>query len=268
MTDRLKGKVALVLGAGVGGDGEGWGNGNATAVAFARAGAAVVCADIDEQAAEKTAALVRAEGHQALAVRVDVASGADLERAVALAVEKFGRLDVLHYNAGISQRGGTQDSSEESWDRVYDVNVKGAFLACKAVIPQMRRQGGGSIIHISSIASVAWTGHAILSYQTSKAAMNQLTRMVAVEHAAAGIRCNCILPGLIETPRIHQNVLPVFGGDVEKMRTARSQAVPMKRMGDPWDIANAALFFASDESKYVTGVVMPVDGGITCALPH
>jgi NAD(P)-dependent dehydrogenase (short-subunit alcohol dehydrogenase family) len=266
MADRLQGKTALVLGAGC--IGAGWGNGNAAAVTFAREGARVVCADIDEDAAAHTADLVRREGGQAVHVRADVASFGQLEHAVALALETYGRIDVLHNNAGISVRGGAPDSSEESWDRVYAVNARGAFLACKAVIPHMQRQGSGAIVHVSSIAAVGWTGHAMLSYQSSKAALNQLTRMVAVQHAAEGIRCNCIMPGLIDSPRIYQTILPVFGGDVEKMRTSRSQAVPMKRMGDVWDIANAALLLASDESRYVTGVVMPVDGGITCALPH
>lgn len=266
MTERLKGKTALVLGAGC--VGEGWGNGNATAVTFAREGANVVCADINEGSAAQTAELVRREGGNAVHVRADVASLEQLEHAAAVALEAYGRIDVLHNNAGISVRGGTLDSSEESWDRVYAVNARGAFLACKAVIPHMQRQGGGSIIHVSSIAAVGWTGHALLSYQSSKAALNQLTRMVAVQHAAEGIRCNCIMPGLIDSPRIYQTILPVFGGDVQRMRASRSQAVPMKRMGEVWDIANAALFFAADESKYVTGVVMAVDGGITCSLPH
>lgn len=266
MADRLKGKTVLVFGAGC--VGEGWGNGNAAAVAFARESANVVCADINEAAAANTAELVHKEGREAQVVRADVAVADDINRAVALTVETFGRIDVLHYNAGISDRAGAVDGTEENWDRVFAVNVKGAFLACRAAIPHMRRQGGGSIVHISSIASVGWTGHALLSYQSSKAALNQLTRMVAVEHAADNVRCNCILPGLIDSTRIYSTVLPVFGGDVEKMRVSRSKAVPMKRMGDVWDIANAALFFASDESKYVTGVLMPVDGGITCSLPH
>lgn len=266
MADRLKGKTVLVLGAGC--VGEGWGNGNAAAVTFAREGANVVCADANEAAAAATAQLVRKEGREAVHLRADVTVLADMERAVALTVEKFGRIDVLHNNAGISDRSGAVDSTEENWDRVYAVNAKGAFLACKAAIPHMQRQGGGSIVNISSIASLAWTGHALLSYQSSKAALNQLTRMVAVQHAAENIRCNCILPGLIDSARIYATVLPVFGGDVEKMRASRSKAVPMKRMGEPWDIANAALFFASDESRYVTGVVMAVDGGITCSLPH
>lgn len=266
MVDRLKGKSALVLGAGVAG--EGWSNGNAAAVTFAREGARVMCADIDEAAAAQTAELIRGEGFEAVHVRADVASTEDLGRAVELTVQRYGRIDVLHYNAGMTGRGGAVDTDEETWDRVYDVNVRGAFIACKLAIPHMQRQGGGSIVHVSSIASVAWTGHALLSYQTSKAALNQLTRMVAVQHGPEGIRCNGILPGLIDSPRILKSVLPVFGGDVQKMRESRSRAVPMRRMGEVWDVANAALFFASDESKYVTGVLMPVDGGITCSVPN
>jgi NAD(P)-dependent dehydrogenase (short-subunit alcohol dehydrogenase family) len=266
MAGRLQGKTALILGAGC--VAEGWGNGNATAVAFAREGAKVVSVDVDEDAARRTAERVREEGGKAIHVRADVASFEQVDRAVRLAVEAYGRVDILHNNAGISHRGGPVESTEESWDRVMDVNAKGGFLGCKAVIPQMQKQGGGSIVHISSIAAVGWTGHAMISYHASKAALNQLTRMVAVQHAAENIRCNCIMPGLIDSPRIYSSVLPVFGGDVEKMRASRSQAVPMKRMGDVWDVANAAIFFASDESKYVTGVVMAVDGGITCALPH
>lgn len=266
MTDRLKGKTAVVLGAGCI-DG-GWGNGNATAVTFAREGANVICVDINEDAAAKTAELVRMEGRKALHVAADVANFEQVSHAVALGVESFGRIDILHNNVGIGGQGGAVELSEQDWDRAYAVNVKGAFLACKAVIPQMQRQGGGAIVHVSSIASVAWTGHALLAYQTSKAALNQLTRMVAVQHAAQGIRCNCVMPGLIDSPRIYKSVIKLFDGDAEKMRESRAQAVPMKRMGQVWDVANAAVFFASDESGYVTGVVMPVDGGITCSLPH
>ncbi|WP_326538598.1 SDR family NAD(P)-dependent oxidoreductase [Pseudorhodoferax sp.] len=266
MADRLKGKTVLVLGAGC--VGEGWGNGSAAAVTFAREGANVVCADMNEEAAAHTAELVRKEGREALHLRANVAVADDMQRAVARTVERFGRIDVLHNNAGISDRAGPVEGTVANWDRVFDVNAKGAFLACQAAIPAMQRQGGGAIVHISSIASVGWTGHAMLSYQASKAALNQLTRMVAVQYAAENIRCNCILPGLIDSPRIYSTILPVFGGDVEKMRASRSKAVPMRRMGEVWDVANAALFFASDEAKYVTGVVMAVDGGITCTLPH
>ena len=266
MAGRLQGKTAIVLGAGC--VGEGWGNGNATAVAFAREGANIVSVDMNTDAAAQTAELVRKEGGSAIHAQADVASLEQIARVVALAVETYGRVDILHNNAGISHRGGPVEASEESWDRVFDVNAKGAFIGCKAVIPQMQKQGGGSIVRISSIAAVGWTGHAMISYHASKAALNQLTRMVAVQHAAEGIRCNCIMPGLIDSPRIYGSILPVFGGDVEKMRASRSAAVPMRRMGEAWDVANAALFFASDESKYVTGTVLAVDGGITCALPH
>jgi len=266
MAGRLQGKTALILGAGCINDG--WGNGNATAVTFAREGANIVSVDLDEASAARTAELVQQEGGTAIHVQADVSSQEQTERAVRLAVERFGRVDILHNNAGANVKGGPVETSEADWDHVMDVNAKGALLSCKAVIPIMQRQGGGSIIHVSSIASVAWTGHAFIAYHASKAALNQMTRVVAVQYAAENIRCNCIMPGLIDSPRIYGTILSLYGGDVEKMRQARSASVPMKRMGDVWDIAQAALFFASDESKYVTGVVMPVDGGITCSLPH
>jgi NAD(P)-dependent dehydrogenase (short-subunit alcohol dehydrogenase family) len=266
MKRRLEGKTALVLGAGCVVDD--WGNGNAAAVTFAREGARVVCVDRHEAAAERTAALIRAEGGEAIHAGADVASAVQLQEAVDAAMARFGRIDILHNNAGINTRGGVVETAEEDWDRVMDVNIKGAYLACKAVIPIMQRQGGGSIVHVSSIASIAWTGHPFISYQTSKAALNQLTRMVAVQHGPDNIRCNAILPGLIDSPRIHVTVLSFYDGDVERMREARSQAVPMKRMGDVWDVANAALFLASDESKYITGAVIPIDGGVTCTMAH
>lgn len=266
MAERLKDKVALVLGAGC--LTEGWGNGNATAVAFAREGADIIAVDINEDAAANTAELVEREGRRALHLVADVASLEQVQRAVNIAVETFGRIDILHNNAGINARGGPVELDEEGWDRVMDVNAKGAYSACKAVIPVMQRQGGGAIVHVSSIASVAWTGHPFIAYHASKAALNHLTRAVAVQHAADNIRCNCIMPGLIDSPRIYTSILPFYDGDVEKMRSARSASVPMRRMGDVWDIAHAAIFFASDESKYITGAVLPVDGGITCAIPH
>lgn len=266
MAGRLQGKTALILGAGCVSDG--WGNGNATAVAFAREGANIVSVDMDEAAAARTAELVRQEGGQVIHVQADVANQEQIERAVQLTVEQFGRVDILHNNAGANAKGGPVETSEEDWDRVMAVNAKGALFSCKAVIPVMQRQGGGSIIHISSIASVAWTGHPFISYHASKAALNHMTRVMAVQYAADNIRCNCIMPGLIDSPRIHGTILSLYDGDVEKMQRTRSASVPMKRMGEVWDVAHAALFFASDESKYVTGVVMPVDGGITCSLPH
>lgn len=262
---RLEGKSAIVFGAGC--IGEGWGNGSAAAATFAREGASVLCVDVNDDSAAQTAQRIRERGGLATHACADVADKEQVDRVVAIAVEAHGGIDILHNNVGISERGGPLEATEEGWDRVFSVNAKGAMLACKAVIPEMKKRGGGSIIHISSIAAVGWTGHAMLSYHASKAALNQLTRMVAVQHAVDNIRCNCIMPGLIDSPRIYAAILPVFDGDVERMRASRSRAVPMQRMGEVWDVANAALFFASDEAKYVTGTVMAVDGGISCAFP-
>ena len=266
MSDRLKGKIALVLGAGC--IEEAWGNGNATAVTFAREGATVVCVDINLNAAERTAEMVRREGGKAIAIQADVASHDDMQRAVRRAVEEFGRVDILHNNVGINATGGPVDLSEADWDHVMDVNVKGAFLAAKAVIPVMERQGGGSIINISSIAAIRWTGHAFAAYHASKAALNNLSCAIAAEYAPKKIRCNVIMPGLMDTPRLLHHIVGYYGGDAAKMRATRASTVPMKKMGTPWDIANAALFLASDESRYITGVCLPVDGGITISTPH
>ncbi|QRF61825.1 SDR family NAD(P)-dependent oxidoreductase [Variovorax sp. UC122_21] len=266
MTRRLEGKVALVLGAGCVVDD--WGNGNAAAVAFAREGARVVCVDMNEAAAARTAGLIHAEGGEAIHAAADVADAAQVNAVVDEAMRRYGRIDVLHNNAGINTRGGVVETAEEDFDRVFDVNVKGAYLSCKAVIPIMKAQGGGSIIHVSSIASITWTGHPIVSYQASKAALNHLTRMIAVQHGPDNIRCNSILPGLIDSPRVHVTMLSFYDGDVERMREARSRCVPMKRMGDVWDVANAAVFLACDESKYITGAALPIDGGVTCTMAH
>ena len=266
MTGRLLDKVALIFGAGC--VAEEWGNGNATAVTYAREGATIVSVDVSAQAAKRTADLVRKEGGTAIDVVADVSSEDQVREAVEKALKEYGRIDILHNNVGTNAQGGPVESSEEDWDRVMTVNVKSLFWTTKYVIPVMEKQGGGSIVNISSIASIAWTGHPMLAYHASKAAVNQFTRSVAVQYASKNIRCNAVLPGLIDTPRIRITVLPFYNGDVEKMRTARSTSVPMRRMGSPWDIANAALFFASDESRYVTGVLMPVDGGLTCSVPH
>jgi NAD(P)-dependent dehydrogenase (short-subunit alcohol dehydrogenase family) len=266
MGDRLAGKTAFILGAGCVDDT--WGNGNATAVTFAREGANIVSVDVNEGAAKSTAERVRSEGGRAIHAAADAASLEQLQRAVQAALDAFGRIDVLHNNAGVNEKGGPVEISEQGWDRVMDVNAKGAFLSCKAIIPTMLAQGGGSIIHVSSIASVAWTGHPFVAYHASKAALNQFTRVVAVQHGADNIRCNCVMPGLIDSPRIYGTILSFYNGDIDKMREERSRSVPMRKMGDVWDVANAALFFASDESKYITGTILPVDGGITCSIPH
>lgn len=267
MADRLKDKVALVLGAGS--SGPGWGNGKATAVTFAREGARVACADINAAAAAETAALIRAEGGEAVALTADVSKSADVAAAVAATLAAFGRIDVLDNNVGIATVGGVVEVTEEEWDRVFAINLKSCFLAMKHVIPVMERQGGGSIINISSIASIRWTGVPYATYYTTKAAMNHLTRTTAVQYAPMRIRVNAVLPGLMKTPMVEVSAglaAAYAGGDVEAMWRKRDAQVPMGHMGDAWDVANAALFLASDESRYVTGIELIVDGGITLKL--
>lgn len=261
---RLACKTAIVVGAGS--SGPGWGNGKATSVLFAREGANVFCVDINETAAQETAALIRDEGGDAEAYCADVTSHDQIAAMVNACKSRFGRLDVLDNNVGIAQIGGVVELSEDDWDRVFAINLKSAFLTMKHAIPVMRETGGGSIINISSIASIRYTGLPYITYYTTKAAMNQLTKATAVEYAARGIRVNAILPGLMKTPMVEVGAAFAANyseGDVEEMWRVRDAQCPMGHMGDAWDVANAALFLASDESKYVTGLELVVDGGIT-----
>ena len=263
MGDRLKDRVALVVGAGS--SGPGWGNGKATSVVFAREGAKVVCVDLKKEAAQETVGIIEDEGGQAVAVQADVSLAADVERMVAEALAAFGgRIDILHNNVGILAVGGPVDASEESWDRVMDVNLKSMFLTCKHVLPVMEKQGAGAIVNISSIAAIRYTGVPYISYNASKAGVVQFTRAVALEYAKKGIRANAILPGLMNTPMIVEPLKGVYAeGDIDKMIEIRDAQCPTGKMGDAWDVAYASLFLASDESRYVTATELVVDGGIT-----
>ncbi len=262
MGGRLAGKVAMVVGAGS--SGPGWGNGKATAVLFAREGAQLFCVDINLAAAEETAGIIRGEGGTAEAFRADVARAGDVEAMVARCLEVFGRVDVLDNNVGIVEVGGPVETSEEGWDRVIDVNLKSMFLTCKHVLPVMQRQGGGVIVNIASIAGIRDTGVPYISYSTSKGAVIPFTRSIALQYAKQGIRANAILPGLMNTPMIVEPLKDAYAqGDVEEMIRKRDAQCPTGRMGDAWDVAYAALFLACDESKYITGTQLVVDGGIT-----
>lgn len=264
MSRRLENKVALVVGAGS--IGPGWGNGKATATLFAREGAKVLCADVNLDAARETAGIITDEGGEAIAVRADVARHDDIRTMVQACVDAWGRVDVLDYNVGIAHVAGVVDLDEADWDRVMDVNLKGCFLAMKHVIPLMATQGGGSIINISSVAGIRWTGVHYDTYYASKAAMIQLSKAVARAHAADNVRVNTVLPGLMKTPMVAASAglaASYADGDVEAMWEARAAQCPMGRMGDAWDVAHACLFLASDESKYVTGLELVVDGGVT-----
>ncbi|MCC7273374.1 MAG: SDR family oxidoreductase [Alphaproteobacteria bacterium] len=262
MAGRLAGKVALVTGAGS--SGPGWGNGKASAVLFAREGAAVFAADVNAAAAEETRAIIAGEGGDATAHRADVADHGQVRDMVQACVARYGRIDVLFNNVGIAVVGGAVELAEEEWDRVERVNQKSVFLVCKHVLPVMERQGSGAIVNTSSIAGIRWTGVDYLSYYATKGAVGMMTKSIALAYAAKGIRCNAVLPGLMDTPMIRHGLPDVYaGGDVAAMIAKRNGQCPMGRMGDAWDVAHAALFLASDEAKYVTAHELVVDGGMT-----
>ena len=258
---RLDGRVALVLGAGCAGPG--WGNGNAAAVAYAQAGAAVVAVDRSLPAAEATRDLVLAAGGACFAWAADVTSSASVEAAVAEAMRRHGRIDVLHNNVGFAGMGGPMDLPEAEWDRILDLNLKGVFLACKHVLPVMLAQGRGAVVNISSIAAVRWMGYPYAAYYAAKAGVNQLTVAIALQHAAQGSRANAVMPGMMNTPLIHQQITGQYATAADMVRQ-RDAACPMGRMGTAWDVAHAAVFLASDAAAYITGVCLPVDGGLSC----
>ena len=263
MGERLKDQVAIVTGAGS--SGPGWGNGKATAVLFAREGARVFAIDINADAAAETARIIADEGGACTVHHADVSRSDEVQELVEHCLETYGRIDVLHNNVGILEVGGPVETSEESWDHVVAVNLKSMFLTCKYVLPQMEEQGSGAIVNVSSITAIRYLGIPYISYSATKAAILQLTQSIAVEYAARNIRANTILPGLMNTPMIVKPLKDAYaGGDVEKMLKIRDSQVPMKRMGDAWDVASAALFLASNEAKYITGAQLVVDGGLTC----
>ena len=262
MVDRLKDKVALVSGAGS--SGPGWGNGKATAVLFAREGARVIAVDINLAAALETKRIIEAEGGICEAVAGDVSRTDDVAAVVDACILAFGRIDVLHNNVGIVEVGGPVETSEESWDRVNDVNMKSMFLTCKQVLPHMVRQRKSAIVNIASVSGIRWLGVPYISYAATKAAIIQFTRVIALQYARSGIRANSILPGMMNTPMVHAaEVIAAYGGSAEEMVRRRDEQCPMGRMGDAWDVAYAALFLASDEAKYITGTELVVDGGLT-----
>jgi NAD(P)-dependent dehydrogenase (short-subunit alcohol dehydrogenase family) len=253
-------RVALVFGAGS--VGPGWGNGKASAVSYARKGAKVVCVDVNLAAAQETASIIADEKGEALALQCDVTKLSNVEACVAAAHKAFGRLDILHNNVGHAKMGGPPDLSEEDWRREMDLNVTGMFFACKCVIPYMLDQGKGVITNISSVAAIRYTGYPYSVYYAAKGAVNQFTVGLALQYARQGIRANAIMPGLMDTPLIYQQISTAYGSQDEMVK-ARHEAAPMGRMGTGWDIANAAVFLASDEASYITGVCLPVDGGLT-----
>jgi len=261
MSKRLDNKVAIVFGAGS--VGEGCGNGKATATLFAREGARVVCADIRQEAAQATVDIIRGEGNAAFAAACDVTRSDAVQAVVDRVAAEHGRIDVLHNNVGYATMGGPIELDEAAWHRTIDLNVTGCFLTCKHVLPHMLRQGSGAIVNVSSIAAVRYTGYPYVAYYAAKAAVNNFTMGLALQYAAQNIRVNAIMPGLMNTPLIYQQISGQYE-DAAAMVRARDAGCPTGRMGTAWDIAKAAVFLASDDAAYITGVSLPVDGGLSC----
>lgn len=259
---RLKDKTAIVVGAGQA-PGETLGNGRATSLTFAREGANVLCVDRDMASAEETASLIRQAGGTALAFQANVTVEAEMAAMVAKCKAEWGRIDILHYNVGISLAGGdagATEITEAAFDLIMTVNLRGNVMACKHVLPIMREQGSGSIINISSLAAVE--KNPLVAYKASKAAMVAYTEQLAIHNAIFGVRANVILPGLLNTPMAVETRIREWGQTREEVVASRNARVPLRnKMGTAWDVANAALYLASDEASFVTGVALRVDGG-------
>ncbi|HXA41266.1 MAG TPA: SDR family NAD(P)-dependent oxidoreductase [Phenylobacterium sp.] len=261
MTGRLEGKIAVVVGAGQT-PGETVGNGRAMAILFAREGASVLCVDRVVERAEETVALIAEEGNVASSLAADVVKAADCARIVDEAKARYGRLDILVNNVGIGGGDAPAHRLEEAaFDRIIAVNLKGMWLTIKAALPTLRDQGGGAIVNISSLAARA--GGIQLAYEVSKAGVNRLTTSVAQSNARYGVRCNAIMMGYMDTPMAVSGIAAATGKPTSEVRAERDARVPLGgKMGAGWDTAYAALFLASDEAKFISGAILPVDGGM------
>ncbi len=264
---RLKDKIAIVVGAGQT-PGETMGNGRATAIRFAQEGAKVLLVDKNPDLAADTQRMIEEEGggtgHHVQAA--DITDEADCKAIAAACVNHYGRIDILHNNVGRSEGdAATTEMDAAVWDTLMAMNLKGMFMTCKHVLPVMRKQGSGVIINISSIASTC--SHNTITYKTGKGAVNTMTHHLAMENAQHGIRANAILPGLMDTPMAIERRAREQNVARDVVRQARHDRVPLlRRMGTAWDVANAAVFLASDEANYITGLIMPVDGGLSSKI--
>jgi NAD(P)-dependent dehydrogenase (short-subunit alcohol dehydrogenase family) len=260
---RLDGKVAFISGAGS--VGEGWGNGKATAALLARQGARIYGTDIRQDAAEETRSIIRQEGGTCEVRACDMTRSADVQTTVADCLAKFGRIDILVNNVGGSAPGNAESMSEEVWDRQIAHNLKTLFLGCKHVLPVMEKQGSGAIVNLSSVAGLRMSpDRAHVAYSTAKFGILAFSKSTAIAFAKKGIRCNTVVPGLMNTPLVaHRLAKTVAGGDLAALVAKRDATVPMGHMGTAWDVAHAILFLVSDEARYITGTEIVVDGGLT-----
>jgi NAD(P)-dependent dehydrogenase (short-subunit alcohol dehydrogenase family) len=260
---RLEGKVAVIIGAGQS-PGEGIGNGRATTLRFAQEGARILAVDVRIASAEETAAMVAKEGGECVPYAADVTREETLAAAIQAAETRWGCVDILHNNVGVSIAGGDKpldELTEDAFDRICAINLRGTIMACKHVLPIMRRQRSGAIVNISSVAARE-NAYPLVAYKATKAAMIGFTEQLALQNAAYGIRANCILPGLMDTPMAVDTRARASNRSRAEVSAERDARVPLRgRMGTGWDVANAALFLASDEANFITGVALPVDGG-------
>ena len=262
--NRLAGKVAIVTGAGS--IGPGIGNGKAASVLFAREGANLLLVDKHAESLEITASLAAAEGATVRSVVADVSLNSGCETIREACLEHFGRVDVLHNNVGIEIPGGLEATSEEDWDATMRVNLKSMFLLCRQILPRMAAQRSGSVLNISSINAVRTLPALSLAYGVSKAGVIAFTRELAIEYAPSNVRVNAILPGAMATPFATASLSAAYGGDHDEMMRLRDNLSPMGQQGEAWDVANLAVFLASEEAKYVTAAAMVVDGGQSARL--
>ena len=256
----LEGRVAVVLGAGS--IGAGWGIGKAICTLYARAGAHVVAVDREPAAAQETRDLILQEGGSAEAVSVDVSNDEGLVACLAAAGAAYGGIDILYFNVGIGKAGPSTETTVADWRRISDANLTALHLAATTVVPAMRERRRGVILATASIAGLRDVGYPHLAYGATKAALIQYLRLLAVENAPYGIRANTIVPGLIDTPRIEKTVAGAYEGGLERMKAVRASQCPLGRMGTAFDVAEAALFLASDRASYVTGTELLIDGGL------
>jgi NAD(P)-dependent dehydrogenase (short-subunit alcohol dehydrogenase family) len=259
---RLEGKIAFISGAGS--VGPGWGNGRATAVLFAREGAKVFGVDRNPDAMAETAQRIQEAGGEFVQATCDATDSASVAQAIEACRQRFGRIDILVNNVGGSAAGGPVELAEEVWDTQIAVNLKSVFLTCKHVLPIMEAQGGGAIVNVASTSGIRFTGSAQVAYAASKAGVIQLSKVVAVQYASKGIRVNTVVPGQMHTPLVEARLAGQrAGGDVEKLLAQRLARIPMGFAGDGRDTANAILYLASDDARFVTGTELVVDGGMS-----
>ena len=257
---KLNDKIAIVFGAGM--PGAGHGNGSAIATRLAREGARVIAVDMESAAADRTCAHITQAGGQCVTYQADVRHADQVSAAVEFAIRGFRQIDVLVNNVGIVAMGGPEELATEDWDNVFAVNVRSAFLTCKFVLPHMVARQRGVIVNVSSVASMRWSGTPYCAYFASKAALNALSRSVAMQYAGVGIRSNSIMLGLIDSPLVRDQLAKADALGVEHLIATRNSVCPTGAMGTPDDAAAAAAFLASDEAHYINGTEIVVDGGL------